>query len=545
MTKEHTQQHERPSNLQFFYLTVARAGVQFAWSIQIGQITPLLRRLGLPSTSIGWTWLAGPVSGLVVQPVVGVLSDSFRSKYGRRRPFIFFGAIFVAIALLLMAYASAVHDELAAAAAEANIDQTHSWPLVLAIFAFWILDLSNNAISAPLRALMADQVPTPYQASGHAWFSGMVALGNFTGYMVGFMDVALLDVFPVFRTPVRALFSLGAMMVVACVSITVYNIHEPPTDDDVVDGASASDVTSTALENAADMDDASTGDDSDSPDNDDEKTDEKDELLRDSDSLHHRQQQHKKTAVQQQPQQSQQSQKRSTTSMLRAIANAFGQVLRGMKDMPSVMRKLVTVQFFISVGRISFLMFGSTWVAENVFHGSVNASAHQGQRDAFDAGVRFASLALAGNSVITFLSSTMVPSLTARFGQGAVLSGGQIVFGLCLLSTAWIEMRNAAFVMIALIGITWATIMVIPFSIVTQQCASASDRGLYLGVLNVFIVIPQLCVAVASGTITGLSGGDVGIMLVLGGIAAFGAAALAYIMFGRRSTAHPMAVSEL
>eukprot|EP00171_Calliarthron_tuberculosum_P013360 IDg13360t1 len=79
--------------------SLAFTGVQLAWGVQIGRTSAHLHDMGLSGRLVGLAWLAGPISGIVMQPVVGVLSDRCRSAFGRRRPFMLIGAILVALSL--------------------------------------------------------------------------------------------------------------------------------------------------------------------------------------------------------------------------------------------------------------------------------------------------------------------------------------------------------------------------------------------------------------------------------------------------------------
>jgi hypothetical protein len=87
---------------QLAFATISFFGCQFGWALQISQLTPFIQILGLPPLLSAVAWLCGPVTGFFVQPIVGVLSDSSTSKFGRRRPYIFAGACIISFSLLLI-----------------------------------------------------------------------------------------------------------------------------------------------------------------------------------------------------------------------------------------------------------------------------------------------------------------------------------------------------------------------------------------------------------------------------------------------------------
>jgi hypothetical protein len=188
------------SYLKLACLTIGFLGVQFGWAIQIAFTTPIFLELGVPHIWVSFIWLAGPISGLIVQPVVGAVSDGLRSPFGRRRPFIFVGAIFIIVGLVLISNARTVGGWLG------DIGNDHARAIVIAIVGFWILDLSNNTVQGPCRALLVDVAPADQQAIGGSFFSFMLGTGSLVGYFTG--HLSLIKYFPFMVTDVRALFSI-------------------------------------------------------------------------------------------------------------------------------------------------------------------------------------------------------------------------------------------------------------------------------------------------------------------------------------------------
>lgn len=159
------------------------AGVQLAWAVQIGHATAHLRKLGLSDKLVGLAWLAGPVTGILVQPIVGVLSDRCTSRFGRRRPFMLGGAFAVAWTLVLFAHAGEVARILGdPLAVTGGGSKTALW---LAVAAFWVLDLSVNLLQAPTRALLGDAIPPAQLPVGNAFFAVANGFGKAVGYACG------------------------------------------------------------------------------------------------------------------------------------------------------------------------------------------------------------------------------------------------------------------------------------------------------------------------------------------------------------------------
>ncbi|CAI0396419.1 unnamed protein product [Linum tenue] len=159
------------------------AGIQFGWALQLSLLTPYVQLLGIPHSLASLIWLCGPVSGMIVQPIVGYHSDRCTSRFGRRRPFIAGGTACVAVAVILIGYAADIGHH-------AGDDLTKkSKPRAIAVFVvgFWILDVANNMLQGPCRALLADLSGTSQKKTrvANAFFSFFMAVGNILGYAAG------------------------------------------------------------------------------------------------------------------------------------------------------------------------------------------------------------------------------------------------------------------------------------------------------------------------------------------------------------------------
>lgn len=176
---------ESPQSPIFHTIIVSSiaAGIQFGWALQLSLLTPYVQLLGIPHQWASLIWLCGPVSGMIVQPLVGYYSDRCTSRFGRRRPFIASGAVLVAVAVVLIGFAADIGhrwgDELDA--------EIKSRAVILFVIGFWFLDVANNMLQGPCRAFLGDMAAgNPSRTRlANAFFSFFMAVGNILGYAAG------------------------------------------------------------------------------------------------------------------------------------------------------------------------------------------------------------------------------------------------------------------------------------------------------------------------------------------------------------------------
>ncbi|PRQ26999.1 putative sucrose/H+ symporter, plant, major facilitator superfamily domain-containing protein [Rosa chinensis] len=159
------------------------AGVQFGWALQLSLLTPYVQQLGVPHKWASFVWLCGPLSGLLVQPIVGYYSDRCTSRFGRRRPFIAAGAALVAISVFLIGYSK----DIGVRSGDSLDKHTKPRAVVVFVIGFWILDVANNMLQGPCRALLADisGSDTKKMRTANAMYSFFMAVGNVLGYAAG------------------------------------------------------------------------------------------------------------------------------------------------------------------------------------------------------------------------------------------------------------------------------------------------------------------------------------------------------------------------
>lgn len=200
---------------QILNLNVGFFGIQYSFGLQQSAVTPIYDFLGASPDQIPILHLAGPVTGLIVQPIIGALSDkTWSTKLGRRKPYFLIGAILCSLTLFLFPYSSSL------------------W---MAAGLLWILDVGNNTAMEPYRALIPDQLNKKQQPLGfqmQSFFTGLgQVLANLSLFIFPLIFIGTTGSLP---TWVYASFFLGAICSIGTVLWSNYKIKEiPPTEEEL------------------------------------------------------------------------------------------------------------------------------------------------------------------------------------------------------------------------------------------------------------------------------------------------------------------------
>ncbi|KAF7366291.1 MFS general substrate transporter [Mycena sanguinolenta] len=211
-----------PSWTHLPVLTIGLLGVQIFWSVEMSYASPYLLSLGLSTSHVALVFLAGPLSGLVVQPLVGAYADTSTSKWGRRRPYILFGSTVCATGMLLLGYTRAVAGVIFERDGSAHGVLT----IVLAVVAIFLIDFAINALMAVDRALLVDTLPAERQAAGNACAALMQNIGSVVGFFVGNLDLRTLLPFLHADSELQALSVLVSLLLLACHGLTAAFVRE-------------------------------------------------------------------------------------------------------------------------------------------------------------------------------------------------------------------------------------------------------------------------------------------------------------------------------
>src|SRR5580698_5030736 len=198
-------------NMSFGFL-----GIQFGWGLQMANMSAIYEYLGARADQIPILWLAAPLTGLIVQPIIGNASDHTWTRLGRRRPYFLAGAILSSLALLLMP------------------DSSTLW---MAAGLLWILDACINVSMEPFRAFVADKLPEAQRGSGFAMQSFFIGVGAFVAGMLPwilknwFHVSSQTDAGHMIPLNVKLAFYLGAAAFLGAVLWTIFSTGEYPPEN--------------------------------------------------------------------------------------------------------------------------------------------------------------------------------------------------------------------------------------------------------------------------------------------------------------------------
>ena len=194
---------------------------RFTWGIEMTYCTPYLLNLGLTKSRVSLVWIAGPLSGLIMQPIVGIIADRSTSRFGRRRPFMLLGTVIVSICLLILGFTTEILS--------AFVKDDHTRrpiAIALAVLSIYGVDFAINAVQASTRSLIVDTLPASKQQLGSAWASRMVAVGHLIGYVAGAMDLGKLFGNSIGDTQFKRLTVVAAFFLCATVGLTCWAVEE-------------------------------------------------------------------------------------------------------------------------------------------------------------------------------------------------------------------------------------------------------------------------------------------------------------------------------
>jgi solute carrier family 45, member 1/2/4 len=207
-------------------LTLPLLGLQVVWSVELSNGSPYLLSLGMSKALVAFVWVAGPVTGVLVQPYIGLKSDRCRVSWGRRKPFMIGGTLGTALTSLLLAYAKELMSIFGGLGEDAKYEG--SWRTMTIIFAtvlMWCLDFSINTVQAAIRAFIVDGAPAHQQEDANAWASRLVGVGNVIGYVFGYLNLP--QYFSFFGdTQFKVLVTIASISLVSTIVISTSIISE-------------------------------------------------------------------------------------------------------------------------------------------------------------------------------------------------------------------------------------------------------------------------------------------------------------------------------
>ena len=383
----------RLSFWQIWNMSFGFFGIQFGWGLQMGNMSAIYEYLGADESQLPLLWLAAPLTGLIVQPIIGHMSDRTWGPLGRRRPYFLVGAILSSIALCIM---------------------PHSGTLWMAAGLLWVLDASVNVSMEPFRAFVADLLPDEQRTVGYAMQSvfigaGAVIASKLPGWLQDWgVSVSKSAAEPTPRTVIIA-FTVGAAVFLVSVLWTVLTTREYPPED---------------LE-----------------------------------------------------------------ALKRKQSEGFGGIWLAFREMPTRMKQLAAVQFFTWMALFCMWIFFTVAVARNIMGATDPGSA------LYERGLNLARDCFAQYNFVAFLAA-MVFLWLGRFVAAKWIHFFSLILGgLGLASVGVIREPWMLLVAFTGVGIAWASILSMPYAMLSNALP-AERMGVYMGIFNFFIVIPQILVAV-------------------------------------------------
>ena len=460
MSSSHAAPRLRPelSFWQIWNMCFGFLGIQFGFALQNANVSRIFQTLGASIDDIPMLWIAAPLTGLLVQPIIGYWSDRTWNGLGRRRPFFLAGAILTTFALLAM---------------------PNSPSLWIAAGLLWILDASINVSMEPFRAFVGDQLPPRQRATGYAMQSFFIGVGAVVAsalpWLLAKLGVANTADAGVIPDTVRYAFYAGGVVLMAAIGWTVLSTREyppdvltsfadagtPPPARVPAPGAQRNGYLLIAAGIALVVLIV---------------------LLKWSRDLY----------------------------VLAGLVVAYGSALafygsgtrRGMlatimadlNDMPEAMRRLAVVQFF------SWFALFAMWI----YTTSAVTSVHFGSGDtttaAYNDGANWVGVLFAAYNGFAALAALVIPLMVRRFGLRLSHLVNLWIGAAALISFAFI--RDPDWLMLSMVGvgIAWASILSLPYALLADTLP-ADKMGVYMGIFNFFIVVPQLLAASVLGVL--------------------------------------------
>ncbi len=374
-------------------------GIQFGWGLQMANMSAIYEYLGAKADQIPMLWLAAPLTGLIVQPIIGHLSDHTWNRLGRRRPYFLTGAILSTLALVAMPNAPAI------------------WA---AAGLLWILDASINISMEPFRAFVADLLPESERTRGFAMQSLFIGLGAVIASALPWMLEGRVKGNSGSAIPltVRFSFYIGAAAFFGAVLWTIISTQErPPADLEAF---------------------------------------------------------------------------RKMKSEGRGIAAGVRDILASVWAMPRTMRQLAWVQLSTWLGLFCMWLYFPVAVAHHVF-GAADPTSPQ-----YTAGVAWGGICFAMYSAVCFVFSFGLPAIARALGRRATHSVCLLAGACGLVSVMVIHNQYLLLLSMAGVGIAWASTLTMPYSILAGALP-AEKMGVYMGIFNFFIVIPEILASLGLG----------------------------------------------
>lgn len=425
--------HAKPllSFWQIWNMCFGFLGLQFGFALQNANASRIFQSLGASSDQLPLLWFAAPCSGLLVQPLVGYLSDRTWTRLGRRRPYFLVGALLAATALVLMPRAPTL------------------W---VAAALLWLLDGAFNTSMEPFRAFVGDQLSPDQRPAGYSMQSFFIGAGavvaSFLPWLLergGVGNSVAAGSGGAIPDTVRYAFEIGAAVLLLAILWTALVTREYPPQ----------------------------------------------ELLAFDDALP----------------------EGAGHAVVRGVrAGMFATIAGDLARMPLAMWRLAPVQFF------SWLALFSMWIYTTPAVAQLHFGATDPHSAAYNHGANWVGVLFGAYNGFAALAAAIIPAVVRRLGLRLTHLVNVWLGGAALLS--FLAIRDPHWLLASMVGMgfAWASVLSLPYALLSDS-VPAQKMGLYMGVFNIFIVIPQMVAASVLGFLLhALFGGAPIYALMLGGM---------------------------
>jgi maltose/moltooligosaccharide transporter len=369
-------------------------GLQYSFGLQQANMSPIYSYLGAEESSLPLLWLAGPMTGLIVQPIIGAVSDKTITRWGRRTPYFLVGAIFCSLALFAMPFSSSI------------------W---MAASILWILDAANNVTQEPYRAFVSDKLDPKQHSLGFLTQSAFTGLGQTLSYLTPFLLINFLaysEDAKVGRIPTTTFiaFMIGGFVSIGSILWTLKTTKEIPLTED-----------------------------------------EKDKIR---------------------------SSPHGVSSTLKEIGDAI-------KDMPRTMKLMGPMMLFSWYAMFIYWQYIAKCLSKSLY-GTVDA-----ENPLFRKAELLVGPLGAFYNAIAFFAAFGLAYLARKYSPKCLHSICLMLAGIGLLSIPYIKNQSLLFIPMIGMGVSWASMMGNPYTMLASSIP-ADRTGVYMGIFNMFIVIPML-----------------------------------------------------
>ncbi|GAB3363532.1 MFS transporter [Arachidicoccus ginsenosidivorans] len=401
-------------------MSVGFFGIQFAFALQNGNASRILQTFGAEVDHLSLFWLAAPLTGMIVQPLIGHFSDKTWTRFGRRKPYFLVGALLTAIALMVMPNASFLAYLMP--------------PIIVGASMLMLTDASINVAMEPFRALVADKLPDSQSSLGFSIQTFLIGAGAILGSVMPFL---LAEVFHVKSTaipgevPANVIFTfyIGAAVLVAAILWTIFTTREYSPEE----------ARMYERENVKELDVVQ-------------------EVIKSEGSI--------KT------------------------------IIKDIRKMPQTMRQLGWVQFFSWFALFSMWVFTTPAIAEHIYHLPATDTASAAYAEAGNwVGVLFGVY-----NGVSAVYALLLPKIAINLGKKRTHALSLLVGGLSLVAILFIQDKYWLLLPMVGIGMAWGSILAMPYAILASSLPPRK-MGVYMGIFNFFITIPQIVNGLLGGLI--------------------------------------------